>query len=344
MQDVIDVDRATKPLNEVTPKEAIELLINGPVESCSEYFGSVVACEYHPFVCALHAAFIDHRPLVLSPDMLWLLIAQGFAALVNENAENYRSQFVSNDGNNEISVVRDDFKKGSLENPWENVFEEFSRHIKKEIGEDNHSNIVVTFSTTGPIEKAANEIVLMDSMKNYFEYIVYSRCGIPQVILEGKTDDWSRLRNRTDALGTTYQLTWWTNRLLPTLDSIANNAAGANDPELWNNMYKWNRTSGGDKITGWIVNFFPYLQDWQGNKQMNWTFKSVSNDFDPYESGIKTTNLPGSLSQVPFIWNYLWKRFSMKFIAGFTSFTQDTETLAVRPKIGWAVREAPKEE
>ena len=30
----------------------------------------------------------------------------------------------------------------------------------------------------------------------------------------------------------------------------------------------------------------------------------------------------------------------MELLAGFVAFTQDTSTLAVRPKIGWAVREA----
>ena len=31
----------------------------------------------------------------------------------------------------------------------------------------------------------------------------------------------------------------------------------------------------------------------------------------------------------------------LEFIAGFTCFTQDETTLAVRPRIGWAVAERP---
>ena len=96
-----------------------------------------------------------------------------------------RNHFVSHEGKKKIVVRRDDFFKGSLENPWEIVFDEFSTHIRREIGKTNHELIVSQFSTTGVIEKAVNEVVLMDSMKAYFKYIVYTRCGIPEVRLEG---------------------------------------------------------------------------------------------------------------------------------------------------------------
>ncbi|WP_255552707.1 DUF4419 domain-containing protein [[Phormidium] sp. ETS-05] len=51
--------------------------------------------------------------------------------------------------------------------------------------------------------------------------------------------------------------------------------------------------------------------------------------------------LPSGLSYAPFKWRYYSTEYNMEFIAGFTSYTQDKETLALRPKIGWAVREKP---
>ena len=218
--------RGSEPLRVASPKEAIEQLLSETVESCSEFCGSVIPCHFHPFVCALHTAFTEHRPLVLSPDMFWLLITQGFARHINENAEKYRSQFAGHHGKKRLVVIRDDFVKGSLENPWENVFDEFSQKIREHIGEANHSRIVVTFSTTGAIEKAANEIVLINSMKNYFEYVVHTRCGIPWVMLEGQKDDWMTICQRTESLGREYDLAWWTDRLIPTLEAIAANADG----------------------------------------------------------------------------------------------------------------------
>jgi hypothetical protein len=222
--------------------------------------------------------------------------------------------------------------KGSSENPWSELFAEFSAKIKEHIGEVNHSNIVASFSTTGPIERAANEIVMMDTLKSYFEYKVMSLCGIPEVKLEGTIDDWNELSHRTKVLGDTYGLDWWTNRIVPTLERIARNVAGADDPDLWKSIYKFHSRSGGDYINGWIVDFFPYLQIGRVERP-NWTFGGQS------RSGIEITSLPGSLCIAPFTWQFLTISYKMEFVAGFIGFTQDAHDFAVRPKIGWAVRE-----
>lgn len=327
--------RPTAPLDEVSPKLAVEHLLRGQVEACSEYGGSVIASDYHAFIAALHRAFVDHRPFVLSPDMLWLLIAQGFANHVNKNAEEMRAYFVKHEEKKLLEVIRNDFYKGSPENPWDEVFGAFSAHIKREIGDANHSNIVATFSTTGPIEKAACEVVLMDSMKSYFDYLVTTRCGIPEVQLEGKSEDWIQLTNKAHVLGSTYKLTWWTDRILPWLEKIAEQSQGRGDPTFWRDIYKWNGGSGGPYFNGWIVDFIPYVTV-DDSMMRNWLFQG-SNDFEYH--GMRNTDLPSSLSMVPFIWDYCGTQFQYQFVAGFTSFTQDHESLAIRPKIGWAVRE-----
>ena len=42
----------------------------------------------NPFIGAVHTAYNTHYPLVLSPDMIWQCVAQGFAIHINKNAEN----------------------------------------------------------------------------------------------------------------------------------------------------------------------------------------------------------------------------------------------------------------
>jgi hypothetical protein len=54
---------------------------------------------------------------------------------------------------------------------------------------------------------------------------------------------------------------------------------------------------------------------------------------------ITTECLPSSLCKTPFVWKYHGETYKMEFLAGFTGFTQESESLHVRPKIGWAVRE-----
>jgi hypothetical protein len=321
-------------------------------------------------MATLHASFVDHRPLSLSPDMFWLLIVQGFARHINNDAELLRSQFVQHRGQEKIVIRRDDFVKDSPANPWGEVLGAFSEEIRKRIGDVNHDNIVAAFSTTGAVEKAANEVALMDAMRSYFEYECRTICGIPQVILEGEPEDWRRLREKTSRLGGTYDVQWWTDRLLVPLDRIVANAEGEDCADVWRSLYKYEEGSGGSYVTGWIIDFFPYLQataifDRDSDDVVDWNQMPADEQLSilddargaqkRYRTGkrdvrnwhvvdrsvlsIKTHNLPGSLSKAAFKWKYLDQDYDMEFVAGFVAFTQAQDTLAVRPKIGWAVRE-----
>jgi hypothetical protein len=104
--------------------------------------------------------------LALSPDIIWLAIAQGFAKHVNENAESLRKKFVSHEGKKEIVIMRDESDPLKLD--WQGIIEDFSFQIKESIGEEAHSTLVPTFSTTTNTSSVACQITLMDAMKNYF--------------------------------------------------------------------------------------------------------------------------------------------------------------------------------
>ena len=180
------------------------MLLGAKIEACSHYGDRAVACEYHPFVAAVHSAYAQHRPLVLSPEMLWLLVAQGFANHVNLNAESMRHHFVPFEGKKKVVVRRDEFLKGSPENDWAGTYNEFAGKLVQFIGKENHDRIVWSFSTTGLEERAANDLVLMDAMKSYFEFGMATACGIPYVALEGTAEDWSRLHDKAEELGNVF--------------------------------------------------------------------------------------------------------------------------------------------
>ena len=50
--------------------------------------------KVHPLVSAVHCAFAEHRPLVLSPDIIWLTICQGFGHHVLSKKETLRPYIV----------------------------------------------------------------------------------------------------------------------------------------------------------------------------------------------------------------------------------------------------------
>ena len=368
IQNAAQVEWATTPLNEISTREMLERSL-GRLECLSDPPGRVVDAgrgfakgSLHPMVAAIHEAYQDHRPLVLSPDLFWLLIAQGLSLHVNRNIEEFRDRFGLPSEKQELIVERDDLIKGSPENPWNEVVEEFCRKIEGHIGFENCSRFVCTFSTTGSAERAANAIVLMDSMKSFFRYVVHTRCGIPQVVLEGEPADWQKLCDQTESMGRHFGVTWWTDRLSPILNRIAANAAGTDDADLWQTIYKWTNGSGGDHITGWILNFFPYVGEGQRQRKTPLMEDEEEDEFDGPDdeegefpsldlsalravssnrvTSLRSNDLPSGLSRAPFLWKYLDRQFAMEFIAGFIGITQDIETLRLRPKIGWAIRPA----
>jgi hypothetical protein len=100
----------------------------------SEINDSLVTRGYHPFFEGMYAAYADHRPFTLSPDMMWLLISQGFANHVNNNSEELRKLLVDFDGKTSLIVRDDRIALDDPKSPWAEVFPEFSKQIAAHTG------------------------------------------------------------------------------------------------------------------------------------------------------------------------------------------------------------------
>ncbi|MBC8138190.1 MAG: DUF4419 domain-containing protein, partial [Fibrella sp.] len=263
------------------------------------------------------------------------------------------------------------FVRGFAGNDWEGVFAEFSDQIRAHVGEHGHGLVVRSFSTTDIVARAATEVTLMDAFRSYFDYDVVTLCGIPEITLEGTPEDWHSVREGAAALAE-YDLHWWTQHLLPILDQFIAASEGDVDRSFWHNFYKMDDNSGGPYITGYVVNLFPYLvaapptpriareqvnrlQErfllslegaWaRFDEMMNGRGKPSRNQYLGWEpptssfAGITSGFLPPALSVAPFTWQYLNVKLPMEFVAGFVGVAQNPETLALRPEIGWGVRE-----
>ena len=375
---VSDVSPASSPLPEVSYKDALDSLLAfstlekereklasrgwshlipeppklRPVEACSRYHGRlVVGLKSHPVIEAIHRAFNDHRPLRLSPDAIWLMICQAVANHINVHAEELRHRFVAHHGKALIEVRRDDFVKGSPENPWAEVIENLSEQVRQQVG-PSIDLFIPAFSTTGPVERVAAEVVLLEAVKSYFEYALRTMCGIPTITLEGTTSDWESLAQRLEGFKE-IGLNEWIAVLRPILRQFVRASMGDVDLKFWRSIYKLQGQSGGPIITGWIVAFFPYLKDLQtkeptvpfkslleGSKDLPEMLNQVEVQKRGFARGLTMESLPGGLSIAPFRWDYDGTNFDMEFLAGFVGIAQDAESLTLRPEIGWAVRDA----
>jgi hypothetical protein len=380
---VADVPPATTPLQETPSQEAVKRLLASerltkgkayrPLEACSRRTSGLVAqVDHHPLIAALRLAYADHRPISLSPDMIWLLICQGVAHHINANPEELRHHFVQHPGRFTLEVKRDEvtrFKKGSPDNPWPEVFGDFSRQIRDHIG-PAHDLFIPSFSTTGPTERAASEIALLDSMRAYFHYLHTTvNSGIPAITLEGTLADWQAIVERLEGFAP-LGLEWWLAPLRPILQQFPSAAAGNVDLAFWKSMhriYHSDEASNADSGVGWIGVFFPYLTDGQGFPTEKNPWLSSERDLDEMLSPEQANRpsqprrdldpgfldeglLPSGLAKAPFTWDErdahgrLVHRWEMELLGGFVGVAQDQATLRLRPEIGWAVRERPAQE
>jgi hypothetical protein len=375
---VADVEPASSPLEETPYQDALEGLLTAerltkgkayrPTEAFSRRESRLVdGIDYHPLVAALHLAYAGHRPIALSPDMIWLLICQGVAHHISASAEELRHHFVQHPGRFTLEVKSDEvtrFKRGSPGHPWPEVFGGFSRQIREHIG-PAHDLFIPAFSTTGPAERVAAEIVLLDTMRAYFHYLHTTvNSGIPAVTLEGTLADWQAIVERLEGFAP-LGLEWWLAALRPVLRQFADAASGEVDTGFWSKIYRIHQPDefcAPDSATGWICILFPYLTNGHGATTLRnpWLsgVHSLDDLLDPArlekpdwwsqspETGTVTEDqLPSGLAKAAFVWDERYPdgrlayRWDMELLGGFIGVAQNPQTLDLRPEIGWAVRQ-----
>jgi hypothetical protein len=336
-----EVKLANKPLPEVTYVKAIETRIGSEFEACelnlrNELF---VETEIHPFVASLYVAYSDHRRISISPDMIWLLICQGFSTHVNNNPEKLRSKFVAFNDRKKLVVntqsISNEFKKGSIKSPWPLAFPVMADSISKYVKPDIHNLYVQSFSTTTSTAKAAYEVALLDVMSGYFEYEYATACGIPEINIEGTKEDWKKIKENLKYFKG-FGIDNWINSLEPIIQQFISASENKIDHDFWSNIFKRKDESGGPYITGWVIKFFPYITQYDKK-----TIKNPYIDREPekFMEGLETNQFNNGLSKVDFIWNYFDHKYEMEFLAGFVGIKQDQKSLTLRPEIGWLVKD-----
>lgn len=282
-------------------------------------------------------AWCQHRPVVLTPDAIWLIICQQLSHIVNENPERYRGVLVNHEGKKELQVESNDLFSEQAD--WEGLISRFTAQIDKFTNNGLATTLVADFSTTGTDERIASEVTLMDVVKPYFDYVaVYAVCGIPSITLTGTPDDWRKVLDKTRALDT-FGLGWWTSELEPILKEFVKAAEGQPDYWFWKDIVCKTRprTIQGPvcakrqpkltKFDGWFLKFFPY-----DNKGKT-----------PKEVDITQTMLPETVV-VPFKYKLftpsgvLLKVIPLELVAGIVGVLEDPDDFTMTPKIGWFVR------
>lgn len=329
-----EIETLTKPNKFLyqTPSSEVFKYLKADIEKSSKFPDSLVTYGEHPFLTGVLTAYKEHRPFVISPDIVWLLISQGFARHISNNAEEFRNQIVNFENKKTLNVVSNDIELGNPNSNWEAVFPQFTNQISDYTGKELTNILTADFTTTTQTSKIVSEITVMETVKEYFNYkVIMIGCGIPKITIEGTVEDWEKVLIKTKYISK-YKLKWWTDELEPILEKIIETKKGNFKKKFWMNMVKSHtekKYGSPTTINGWITNFFPYTKE--GKKT----------DLKPIS---KINNLASELVKVPFILEDFVnkKSYKMEFWAGFIGLSQDKKDYTLKPEIGWAINNKEK--
>lgn len=293
-------------------------------------------------------AYADHRPVVLSPDIVWLIIAQNFSAYVNANSDVMRDYFVTHEGKMDLVVdSNNDILELVGNGDWELLLNDFSACVAKNTKGDVSEMLTANFTTTGITERIASQVTLIDVVKTYFNYWnLAAGCGIPYITLEGTPEDWQKVREKARGLSK-YGLEKWSKELDEILTEFVKASEGIPNQAFWQDIVK--KTPVGElkskkscgmldakettKLDGWFLRFF--IDKVEGTVIKEWLWAE---------------DMPSEIVRVPFKHAYydpatheILKVFPMELWAGFVGVEEDAKTKALTPKIGWFARHSDEE-
>ena len=306
-----------------------------------------------PLLNGFYTAHTNHYPIRIKPDDIWLLIVQAFSNHVNANAEQLRNLFVNFDGKKTLKV---EYPLSSIEQVNRKVLEDFSEQINKQmeefLGEKLLNVLTPNFTTTTYDSTIVGKISIMGAFKKYFNYeMMLIGCGIPYIILEGNTEDYKKIIEKSKEL-CKYQFSWYIERIIPHIQKMVDAKEGKVDVDYFKNMIQKKEVTEQrygpsgmhayevkvDYICGWILDFFAYYKemDHRGNIE---TFN---------EKELKVENFKKLANQmliVPFkVVDLVHKKeYLMKYKVGFVGCDQN-EKKEVLPVQGWLVSPSTEKE
>ena len=321
--------------------EVVYLHENEPLEILYHNFDTEEVQFYNnkkkSLISGLIEAYKNHYPITVTPDMIWILILQGYSRFMEKYSELVRERYVNFEGKKNINLNRTGiFPEEASKEVWEGIIKECIEKIGTNIGKETLSNLESDFSTTNPVALATSQVSIMSAMKQYFTYsVLMGGCGISSITLEGSVEDWEKIKSKLEFLKNK-ALGWWTKHLIPIIEKIIKTKATYNENnqlseeliEFWKDMI---RIKGkGDAydphmINGWIIKFIPNLTEARPNVYDELLETQVPDQIISCPLELIVLNLDGTKSH-----------YQCDLASGFYGMIQDQQSFNVRPVIGYA--------
>ncbi|KAH6915753.1 hypothetical protein BKA70DRAFT_1556345 [Coprinopsis sp. MPI-PUGE-AT-0042] len=228
-------------------------------------FSNIVP-QNNGFIDTIVKAYNQHHHLVLRPDDVWIAILGQFNFYVNAHAEELRDRFVAHEGKKKLVVTalgnRHSVNFGDLARQMTELIDQ--NVVDKELKEW----ILPNFSTTRHNDTVVSSVLMMATLKAYFDYGMMLSCGIPSVTLEGERSDWVNLLNRIEKLDSFgNEPKAWAGLLRPILSRFVSTFDGSPDLDFWSKICHYSSGgSGPSYLCGWLTAFAVWSREgkWQG--------------------------------------------------------------------------------
>ena len=216
------------------------------------------------FLNTILVCYNNHWILKTTPEDWWSIIVGTVATAVDQKSElpSIRKFFVSHEGKKEIRIIVQTFT--DLDYSW--LFTQFAEQIAANIRHPEYVTLIeADFTTTSPQQLITSQIMVMASVKKYFDYVAATRCGIPGVEMSGSVEDWEKLvtkfeglRKLLDPIVEDLELPVWFSKTKMILDKLLETYNGVPDKEWWSHILSHNIGNGSGQRywwTGWMAEF-----------------------------------------------------------------------------------------
>ncbi|KAL7913594.1 hypothetical protein GGI35DRAFT_437968 [Trichoderma velutinum] len=282
------------------------------------------------FVDGIIRAFQQDLHLTLRPDDVWLSIMVQFSFYVNGSAEEMRRFFVTHEGKKQLVVNTG--PRSPLSVDLGTLARAFTDLIQRNVTDpDLKSWMLPNFSTTTNEDVTTTAIVMMATVKAYFEYIAMGGCGFPSVTLLGERADWVNLLEKVAKLNTySEELSAWSRLLTKVMEKMVetfDKPDSQTSKDFWMRAVHHTGSDGSgtvEALSGWITAFcywdaegrkISQLGDVEGRGRNRKRF-IIDNVHFPI---IPAAAVPKAVAEVPVIFldHASHKRYETTAIAGF---------------------------
>jgi len=260
-----------REFNEVTQQGLLQSLagyedeaIIGTKTVCIGERGMTIATGNYGFFNTISTAYNEHYILKTCPEDWWFCITQKIALAIDANAKKpeVRRFFVSHEGKKQIKVHAG---AGVYETNYSWFFDQMAKGIAENISVPEYCNLLETdFSESTDVHKIVGKLVLMTSMKEFFEYVMESKCGIPGVVMKGSEDDWKKLSIKLRKLEVLLkpiekevELDGWWDGCVQVCSNLVSTFQGNPDKDWWSRIVAQDPYGSGPcYVRGWFVTTF----------------------------------------------------------------------------------------